>query len=880
MRLVEVIVNVPIRRSFSRQATEGPLLEPDFFGGTPESGGDQPAQTEPAFQSYHYHLPPELENSVLPGHLVWVPFGTREVQGFVLGFAEASPVPTKAVRRLARREAVLTSVQLELAQWMAQAYVAPLVEAIKLFLPPGLLSKRDDASSVRAKRELQVRWVGGDLSVDNALSKLMRETPQTRALAWLLTQPEAHCEPGVETAALANELALPAAKVMPIVKALVEKGLVTRTGTWLRLAVSEDEAQRELMRMRGVEKFAPIVEKLRVADAPVWKSDLYGEVETDLSALRKLQAVGLVALDEVVRFRDPLAGRTYAPTVAPALTSEQAAVWAKVRNQGVARLTKGVLRPGRSVGFLIHGVTGSGKTEIYLHAIAETLEHGRQAIVLVPEIALTPQTVARFAGRFPGRVTVIHSGLSQGERYDVWRKVREGAFDVVVGPRSALFAPLSRLGLIVVDEEHEPSYKQDAEVWGSYKIFYDARATARKLAELVGGVVMLGSATPSLESYYAAQQGDLTLLTMPRRVMGHGTVTTADSAAPVAYNELPPVEIVDMRLELRAGNRSILSRSLQAELHTTLGAGQQAILFLNRRGSSTFVMCRDCGHVQECPRCDVPLTFHERANQLICHHCNRRYPIPEICPACNSKRIRYFGSGTQRIEDLVREFVPEARVLRWDADTARSHGGHEAILQRFANHEADVLVGTQMIAKGLDLPLVTLVGVVAADVGLYLPDFRSGERSFQLLTQVAGRAGRSRHGGRVVIQSYTPDHYVIQSAAQHDYVGFYQREMGYREEYGYPPVRRMARLVYWDKKLDKAQAATEEMAAMIRARLQDLGLGAEDANLIGPAPAFFARFRSYYRWQLLLLTGDPALVLRPLSIPFGWRVDVDPVSVL
>jgi primosomal protein N' (replication factor Y) len=274
------------------------------------------------------------------------------------------------------------------------------------------------------------------------------------------------------------------------------------------------------------------------------------------------------------------------------------------------------------------------------------------------------------------------------------------------------------------------------------------------------------------------------------------------------------------------------------------------------------------------------LTFHERANQLICHHCNRRYPIPEICPSCNSKRIRYFGSGTQRIEDLVHEFVPEARVMRWDADTARSRGGHEAILHNFANHQADVLVGTQMIAKGLDLPLVTLVGVVAADVGLYLPDFRSGERSFQLLTQVAGRAGRSRHGGRVVIQSYTPDHYVIQAAAQHDYIGFYQREVGYREEYGYPPLRRMARLVYWDKKLDKAKAAAEEMTAMVRARLQELGLGPNDARLIGPAPAFFARFRSYYRWQLLLITDDPALVLRQLTIPFGWRVDVDPVSVL
>jgi primosomal protein N' (replication factor Y) len=877
MRFVEVIVNVPIRRTFSRQALQGPPPEPDFYGAMAELAGDAAPPDEADYQSFHYHLPPQLEDIVLPGHFVWVPFGAREVQGFVLGYADNSPVPTKAVLRLARKEPVLTSVQIELAQWLAQAYVAPLVEAIKLFLPPGLLTKEGDNSGVRAKRELQVRWVGGDLSVADALAKLARESNQSLILAWLLE----HGDEPTEVASLMSVLDWPRGKVMAALNGLVDKGVVARTEDRVQLATSEEMARTSLATMRGVDKYEPIIKTLAAADAPLWKSDLYSEVDADLTALRRMQAAGLVALDEHVRVRDPLAGRIYPTTVAPTLTGEQATVWAKVRSQGLTRLTQGVLRPGHSLGFLIHGVTGSGKTEIYLHAIAETLAHGRQAIVLVPEIALTPQTVARFAGRFPGRVTVIHSGLSRGERYDVWRKVREGAFDVVVGPRSALFAPLARLGLIVVDEEHEPSYKQDAEVWGSYKIFYDARAAARKLAELVGGVVIFGSATPSLESYYAAQQGELTLLNMPRRVLGHGAVRSAEFAdAPVAYGEMPPVEIVDMRLELRAGNRSILSRSLQSELRATLDAGQQAILFLNRRGSSTFVMCRDCGHVEECPQCDVPLTYHERANLLICHHCNHRYPIPEICPNCGSKRIKYFGSGTQRIEELVHEFAPEARVLRWDADTARNRGGHEAILQQFASHDADVLVGTQMIAKGLDLPLVTLVGVVAADVGLYLPDFRSGERSFQLLTQVAGRAGRSRHGGRVVIQSYTPDHYVIQAAAQHDYIGFYQREVNYRQEYGYPPLRRMARMVYWEKNLEKAQAEAESMAAILRARLQEMRLGPEEASLIGPAPAFFARFRGYYRWQILLLTADPGAALRRLTVPFGWRVDVDPVTVL
>ncbi|MCL4862712.1 MAG: primosomal protein N', partial [Caldilineaceae bacterium] len=359
-----------------------------------------------------------------------------------------------------------------------------------------------------------------------------------------------------------------------------------------------------------------------------------------------------------------------------------------------------------------------------------------------------------------------------------------------------------------------------------------------------------------------------------------GAAAAAGGAPDVRYAELPPVEIVDMRQELRAGNRAMLSRSLQAELHATLDAGEQAIFFLNRRGTNTFVNCRNCGYVESCTRCDIPLTYHEQADVLVCHRCNRRYPIPTVCPACNSKQIKFFGAGTQRIEEYIRQIAPRARLLRWDADTTGGKGSHDAILQRFAAHEADVLVGTQMIAKGLDLPLVTLVGVVAADVGLFLPDFRSGERTFQLLTQVAGRAGRSAHGGRVVIQSYRPEHYAIQAAAQHDYRSFYRREIAFREEHGYPPVKRLARLVYWDKKLEKAQAACEQMASTLRQRASLLGLEGDAMTILGPAPAFFARHRGYYRWQLLVRAPDPSRLLRGLAIPFGWRIDIDPMSIL
>jgi primosomal protein N' (replication factor Y) len=799
MRFAEIIVNIPIRRSF--RAEIPPPSE------APPTGEDEPFAAN--LQTFHYHLPADLEDQLEPGHLVWVPFGHQELQGVVLRLTDQAPVATKPVARLARPEPVLTPTQLALASWIADYYVAPFVEAVKLCLPPGLLRKDPLADGVRARRDLQI-----ELQADEAT--IAAQTPG------LGRSPK----PGA------------------VLAALLEAG------------------------------------------RPLWKNELYAQVDADLALLRKLQSAGLIRLTERIRLRDPLAGRTYPYQRPPTLTSEQAQVWKQVREAGFwASLAASEANANRSnpvaaSKFLLHGVTGSGKTEIYLRAIEQTLALGRQAIVLVPEIALTPQTVARFAGRFPGRITVIHSALNRGERYDVWRMVRDGEADVVIGPRSALFAPLPRLGLIILDEEHESSYKQDAEEWGSFAVFYDARTVAHKLAELTGSQLILGSATPSLESYQAALRGEMTLLEMPRRVMGHRAASASGEAAATVYADLPPVEIIDMRQELRAGHRGILSRSLQAELHATLDAGEQAIFFLNRRGTNTFVNCRQCGHVESCPRCETPLTYHERSDVLLCHRCNRRYPIPKVCPQCGSKAIKYFGAGTQRIEEYIREIAPRTRILRWDADTTHAKGSHDQILSQFAAHEADVLVGTQMIAKGLDLPLVTLVGVVAADVGLFLPDFRSGERTFQLLTQVAGRAGRSERGGRVVIQSYRPEHYAIQAAAQHDYQAFYRREIAFRQEHGYPPTRRMARLVYWDKKLEKAQQAAEQMAATLRQRIATLGLAGDAATLLGPAPAFFARSRGHYRWQLLLRAPEPAALLRGLAIPFGWRVDIDPMSIL
>ena len=853
MIYVEVVVNVPIRRTFRRTS------EP------PPSAETEPPEETSSLQSFHYHLPPEWEDGVHPGHLVWAPFGRQEVQGVVIRRSTYAPVPTKPILRLARPDPVLTPAQLELATWIAFTYVAPPSEALKLFLPPGLLLKADGAPGVRARRELRIRLCVEPDMARSRLFQLGRPTPQAAVVTWLLDHPG-------ERPALPDLLVACALKSPSAIRTLEKRGLVAIVAGHVALQVSAEIARSSLLELRGTDKFVPVIDMLAAAGGWVWRSDLYAHVNTDLTTLRALENAGLLELREQVHFRDPLAGRTYPQSAPPTLTSEQAAVWQRIYSAAFALPQNSGPLP-----FLLHGVTGSGKTEIYLRAIDETLARGRQAIVLVPEIALTPQTIARFAGRFPGQVTVIHSELSSGERYDVWRALRDGEYDVVVGPRSALFAPLARLGLIIIDEEHESTYKQDAEEWGGFKVFYDARTVARRLAAQTGSLLILGSATPSLESYYAATQGELTLVEMPRRVMGH---RASDEGEEVMYMELPPVEIVDMRQELRAGNRSIFSRSLASELHATLDAGEQVILFLNRRGTNTFILCRNCGHVEECVRCEVPLTYHEQVRQLVCHHCNRRYPIPESCPKCASTKIKYFGAGTERVEEAVHEIAPRARVLRWDADTTARKGSHDDIMRAFVDHQADVLVGTQMIAKGLDLPLVTLVGVIAADVGLFLPDFRSGERTFQLLTQVSGRAGRSQRGGRVVIQSYRPEHHAIQAAARHDYAAFYAREIAFRTEHAYPPIRRLARLVFWHKKLDKARSEAEHMAALLRQRVVQMGVEGANAGVLGPAPAFFARFRGYYRWQILLRAPDPAALLRGLDIPFGWRVDVDPASIL
>ncbi len=721
-------------------------------------------------------------------------------------------------------------------------------------------------------------------AIDEAIAQDLRRAPkQAEALAFLRD----HREP-VELSQFYDEVDCS----YSVLRALEQKGYVQRFDEepMVILRVPPEELVDKIVELRGAQKQVAVLNFLREEEEAVWISWVYAETDCNLDTLRDLAAHGLVALEEKEVWRDPLEGREFVPDVPPKLTPDQEAVWEAIRQ----RVTSGEdqsLVPHRSLPVtLLHGVTGSGKTEIYLRALDVVLKQGKQGIVLVPEISLTPQTIRRFAARFPGRIAIIHSQLSLGERYDTWRRIRAGNVDVVIGPRSALFAPLHRLGLIVMDEEHEGSYKQ------VQTPRYHARKVAVKLAELAGALVILGSATPDLVSYHHAQRGEYSLLRLPKRILGHRrrieeqrvSYKLRDTSYKVlideaCYTELPPVRIVDMREELKAGNRGIFSRALQEALRETLDKRQQAILFLNRRGAATFVMCRDCGHVIRCSRCEVPLTYHlsrydTGEPQLVCHHCNRRQPVPQTCPNCGSKRIKFFGTGTQRVEATVKELFPQARTLRWDRDTTGGKWSHEEFLQSFIEHQSDVLIGTQMIAKGLDLPLVTLVGVIAADTALHLPDFWSSERTFQLLTQVAGRAGRSILGGQVIIQTYTPDHYAVQMASRHDYEGFYEKELAFRREHGYPPFTKLAKLVYVHRNQKRCQEEAEKLHRILSNKIDRLGLPGTD--LIGPAPCFFARLRGNYRWQIVARTFDPQTLLRDVIFPHGWRVDIDPVSTL
>ena len=797
---------------------------------------------------FDYALPPELEGRVSAGCLVTVPFGKQTVQGVVLELvSQPSVAETKPVLDLLDPLPVLTASQITLAHWMADHFLAPLAAMVDLMLPTGLSQQADvryaisgqqsaisdqqlTATQSRLCNLLQEKGSLRGRQIDRHFAKVdWRKTAQYLVRAGVLTSQSILPPPSVRPKFVRTaQLAVPPEQAEA---AMPDLGKTEATLTRRQAAL------RFLMR--------------EPADVNVaW---VYAGSGCTLSDLQELAERELIVLRETEIWRDPLEkveSRGMESNPPPELTPDQQTAWEKIL-QAYHPLSL------RSSSFLLYGVTGSGKTEIYLRAAQEAIRCGKQAIILVPEIAITPQTVRRFLARFPGQVGLIHSKLSAGERYDTWRRARLGLLKIVIGPRSALFAPLPDVGLIVADECHDSSYYQ------SEPPFYNAVTAAQEFARTCGAVCILGSATPSIVQRHQADAGESVRLDLPKRIVNP---------------EMPPVQVVDMREELKSGSRGIFSQPLVEALEAALKRGEQAILFLNRRGTATYVFCRECGYVAKCPQCDTPLTLHvEQSERLTCHRCGYHRHMPEKCPTCGGTQIRAYGLGSEKVEAEVGALFPSARTLRWDWETTRQKDSHEIILSHFAAHRADVLIGTQMLAKGLDLPLVTLVGIVLADVGLNLPDPFAPERTFSLLTQVSGRAGRSALGGRVILQTFQPESYVIRAAARHDADGFYTRELNERRKLGYPPFSRLVRLEYRHSDPVKAEAEAKQMAQKIT-RL----LTADDrrqTTLIGPAPCFFARVGGLYRWQVILRGPEPESLIRELKLD-GWRAEVEPVSLL
>ncbi len=624
---------------------------------------------------------------------------------------------------------------------------------------------------------------------------------------------EAHC-PLSETL----RLMLPAA---------MRTGRIQQKQEWCAQLMPGVDAEKQAQNQKRSPKRAMLL-RLLTDGQPHTLTDLAALVNEPREPLKVLEQNGLVRLFQREVFRAPDGVEQITPTHAPALTDEQ-------------REALDIMLPSLRLGkgaFLLHGVTGSGKTEVYLEMVRQTLLMGKAAIILVPEIALTPQMVRWFRSRFGPETAVLHSRLTDGQRYDEWRRIRLGRARVVVGARSAIFAPVEHLGLIVIDEEHEQTYLSDKHPR------YDARRVAVSRAGREGAVVVLSSATPSILSFAMARRGDYTLVEMPNRVNNR---------------PLPQVTVVDMRRELESGNRSIFSRLLIQKLGECVQSGQQAMLFLNRRGYNTFVSCRSCGYVVKCPQCDLSMTLHhleDGSEELRCHMCGAVERPPAVCPECGSKYIRYFGSGTQRVEEEMHKLFPQVQTVRMDIDTTRSRDAHAKLLGRFGSGEAQVLIGTQMIAKGLDFPKVTLVGVVAADMTLNLPDYRAPERTFQLITQVAGRAGRADQPGQVIVQTYKPDNPCIQAAARQDYLAFFEMEFSRRRTGLYPPFTLLARLLVESPREADAKAMAEQLYNTVQTYLLSHPAQKKRTLLVRADEAPVKRIRGQFRYHVLLKLFD------------------------
>ena len=860
----------------------------------------------PPGKTFSYRIPRHLP--VEPGQLVWVRFGRSYVQGLVVALSPQSAVPedeTRDILHPVEPSPLVSALGLELAEWLGQTYLCAPFAAAAPLLPTGFRAHQRSrltaiaSPNTNAATDADANANAGaddDTGPDDDADTNAIAGPDDDADTNAIAGPNAGAVANPDTAALASfreatraawrELAasgkpadeshflrridanpMRAALARRELQRLVERGLIHK-----QVSLPRPRAHRYQRRL--LPGHLPSDDTADPATAPVLRSPRQAEL---LAAVREAPSAyaaadagqpfnagvanallrrGLIA-EEWHRIAPAVpAGVPPAHPPPPRLTPAQ--------TDAIAQIAAALDHPDAAPrSFLLHGVTGSGKTEVYLQAIARALALRRQAIYMVPEIALTPQTEGIVNDRFPGRVAVLHHRLTPAQRFEQWWRIRDGLADVVVGPRSALFAPLANPGVIIVDEEHEPAYKQS-----DTAPFYHARDAALALARRCGAVVVMGSATPDVATYYDARRERHRLLELPDRI--------PDSAG--APRPLADAEIVDMRQELREGNRSVFSRSLTSALDAVIAAGEQAILFLNRRGSAAFMQCRECGCVVTCSRCSVAYACHAETGRLLCHYCNRRRRLPRACPQCRGGRIRAMGAGTERVAAELAERYPGVSLERWDSDTVRDPAELEAAMSRLVNGEAQILVGTQMVARGLDLPGVTLSAVILADLGLNLPDFRAGERAFALLCQVCGRAGRGGRPGRAIIQTYQPDHYAIAAAAAQNYAAFYETEIAARRQQGNPPFRRLAQVICADPSLRAVQQTLEELADRWQHDAQQQAR--TDVEIIGPTPCQPERIRGRYRWRLLLRGHRLWQFLQTATpIPRSCRTEIDPLRL-
>lgn len=759
-------------------------------------------------RQYHYLVPESLTDGLLTGMRVIVPFGkgNSPKEGYVLGFVESSDYKgLKSIKKIIDDKPVLSQALIELAVWMKQRYFCTYSAAIKCMLPAGIGIK-----SLRVVKLL------------NAVKGL---SPSKQAIVDTLAANESVLEAGelktlcgVKSGFNPHIKALEATGIVSINEqysvAVREKTIRVTSLAMPASEVMEDIENGALKRIQQIRVLEMLLENEYIAVA-----DIVRFAAVSPAVLETLRKLGYIYYRDIEVNRDPLKHRDIVATKPLTPTEEQAVVLeAACAATDSATFSE----------MLLHGVTGSGKTEVYLQLIQHVLEQGRQAVVLVPEISLTPQMVDRFRGRFGDKVAVQHSRLSPGERYDQWRLIKSGAVRVAVGARSAVFAPFEKLGIIIIDEEHETSYKSETTP------NYSAAQIAARRCMYDGALLLYGSATPSVETFQRAMDGKIRVVTMKGRT--NALV-------------MPKVEVVDMRRELEEGNRTIFSARLSEEIAKNIAAGQQTILFLNKRGYASFILCRSCGIRLKCRHCNITMTYHLNDNRLICHYCGYTVKLPSTCPKCGSSAIRQFGTGTQKVEEDLQKHFPGCSVIRMDMDTTTGKRSHEEILDAFREKNINILVGTQMIAKGHDFPNVTLVGVLAADSLLGMDDFRASERTFQLLTQVAGRAGRGQMPGRVVIQTYNTEDYSITSACGHDYHAFFRQESDIRKRLKYPPFTNIACIVVSSANdrlaYEKARETSVFLASQVKA---DAG----DELLPGPVRAPVSRLRNRYRWRLVV----------------------------